>query len=674
MGEIGQDVAQIVDAIDASDARSLVDGINALRALLDTASPDSAPVIRAALIEPLLDLGEHDEARDCALALVADRLASPQQRAEAEFVLGRTALSEEQSDDGWRHLERALEHIEQSEDLGDAAALGAQIWWRRHEQYADPVRWLADYLDWAQERIGDISGEPARYVLWLAVTESLELDGDAARNTLDRILSWPRPEGAEVALAGAEFKRAKMDARSGAASTALPRLMDLADRATAHVDSTVVAIGLDALLEAGQIHSDAGDLVAAYDVFARAAGFCRHDQPVLVRRVASQASYRSALVLRDAGRGAKADQALQRHGAVAATDPDGEVRAWYAESLFDQARDGDEPARDLLEALIAAFEGDPSIDVQRIVGRVHLSRAAAYASLKQDDQARVSYEAIIRLAENDHTGDEVLHDGARAAREFLTVLDLRAGDYSRMDEIYPVAMRLLEGADAASLAGDFASAERDYRRAHEMAIASPDVATRLLAVTALHQLLPDLVAAQRWREVMQVGDVILRDVVSLEGVRARIVAMATLNHIGVSATRLGDRVTAVRAYDDCLARWGGDLQHPQLIDEASKASYNRAVVLDDRSAPVAAVEAYEQVTNLSGPASPVHVQRRSAKAITNKALVLREELGRPDLAELEFARLVALFEGSSDAELLRLVERAQGELPRARGWRRGKRR
>lgn len=671
--EIDALIGEIVDTLEDYDDDHLTSrALARLADLLEAASPTDKPAVRAAMLEHFYAQEEHDELVAGAEALRADPHASPGQRAWADLMLARTAHESGDVIGAQRHLVDLRTVIDQP----GVAALAVDYWQLRlalaekddsapDESVGESVgEGRAAFLGWLRPRVAQGTPAQQRALAQLAVDPRWQGADSRGRtpgvdDVLAMVSDWPWSDPARPVIFAARFDALRRQADAGQRREAIAGFDALAGDAARWPDEDSTDVALQSLLQIGQAHIDLGEAVEARAIFERVARGWSATAGVAARIQCSQAWYWWARLTRESGATQDAAQVLRAHLDAVWKDETPNVRAWAAEGMAAEFRAGEDLSD--LDDLFAAFGSDESPEVRKVLARALTTRATRAAETGGHADARADYERILELWESPSRSWQ-LEDLAEQARKNLEVLALIAGDHSHVDELYPRVRGLVDQGDAASAAGDFQTARDLYEQAFATGMTSANPTTRTAAIVALGQLAADLAAQRLHHEVIDVAGRLLLAAPHDEDHRVEVVALGALLRIATAAGHLGDTATALRASNDTLARWAGS-REPSLLDQASLAAYNRAVLIDNGTDPQAAAAAYEYASSFSWPEAPVGVHRRIAKSLTNKAITLRDELGRPDLAQTEWSRIVGLYGASQDPELTRLSQQARAHLP-----------
>lgn len=302
--------------------------------------------------------------------------------------------------------------------------------------------------------------------------------------------------------------------------------------------------------------------------------------------------------------------------------------------------------------ILQRFPSTDDPDVRTLVVMALNSRTRALAESGDETRAAVDADQAVRLADRgvpDFVRDTAVHN--------RDALRLRRGDYSARDEIYGVARRMADDADAASARGEREQSARLYERVFDLTHPSEDPKTRLVGLAALRGRTFDLVADGAYAQAADVARRSIEAGIHDGEVGSELLAQAWL-HFGIATNRLADRASALHAFAQVSTIAVGRTD-AAMRELDSQAAWNLAVLLDDGKAPEDALRAYGGVIARLSTSPVLTDQRRVAKSLKNSAVIQGEEVGRPHEALGAWTEIITRFDGHPDPELARLVNEAR---------------
>lgn len=652
---INEQIAAIERPIDSDDPVSVVHGAERLAALLAEVKGSDADRVRVALCLWLRVLERHRDVANVAQALIDSPTATGIDRLWGRYWAANAA--QQLIDD----LEPPIAEYRQIvTDIGDdlsaeATDLGNRAWSLDAELWP-AERFLSAFVPWAKPRFATADA-PDQWVIVRRISEqAVALDDASARiDWLEEVLSWP----ALTTIGWRLMLRSRLAHTLfgiGAFDRAREQYLRLAEEASEQEDDADFAI--NAQLQAARAAGQGGNPRSAVRELERISVPRRgDDEEARKTRAHARGQLIEILLETDPTQGNREALDMWRD---LKNDPILEVSYRAGLALASSWREL-EPAAILQRStwIIEHFAQPFTPDIQTLVVMALNSRTRARA--ETDDEAGAAADADAAVALLDDSVPDFVQETSLRNQQ---ALQLRRGDYANRDEIYSVVLQLGDRADEASKAGDRESSARDYSRTFEMANLSPDPATRLVGLIALRNWTCDLVGDSQHARAAEIARASISNGIDDGQIGTELLAEAWLQ-LGLATSRLADNDTARYAYAQ-VATVVRDDYDPTLVDLATQAEWNLAVLLDDGRRPGEALQAYHRLITRVKPTAGITQQRRVAKALKNSAVIFRDELNRPADATRAWTEIVNRFDGHPDEEIARLVAEARPFAPKQR--------
>ncbi|WP_433676307.1 hypothetical protein [Microbacterium gorillae] len=654
---IHERITRIEAEIDHDDVSSVVHGADRLRELLaSTPAEDAVPVLLS--LCPLLhDLDSYAELASVAAQAAASPHAGTRERLFGEYWAehARAHLTGDTPVPIYLHLLQTIGD-DRSPEL---THLGNRLWNPQFRRW-HPRAFLDAYLPWAAPRFPTATDEDRGLIVARVLDRTDDLEDDDDRlAVVTAVLAWPSLDDPHWRLGLRHRLTAAATAR-GDLALARNASLQLADDATAAGE---LAAAISARVQAARIADHPEIAIRELEHLRDTTVPHTHDERLALAN--ARLSLVDTLIQHAPDRGAREGEAVWRdlgdapHDEIAHLAGLALARSWN--ELDPESR------RERSTRVLSRFPSPTTDEIRTLLVMALNSRTRAQSELGDDASALADAEAAFALC------TPAVPDFVRETTERNRLaLQLRAGDYSERDEIFGVVRALVDDADATSARGDTVESARMYRRAFDLAQPSADAATRLVGLTALQNWTVDLLGAREYARAAEIARLSIESAIVDGGVGTELLAQAWLQ-FGNAVNRLADRPMARHAFRQVMAI-AADAPSAAVEELGSQAAWNDAVIMDDGSQPQEALAAYARVITSVTANAPLTQQRRAAKALKNSAVVLANELNRPDDAAAAWAQLAERYANHPDPELARLVAEAQPHLPKApsRGgfWRR----
>lgn len=659
-------IADIELAMDGDDPVSVVHGAEQLSALLTEVAGSEAVRVRVALCLWHHALEQHQDVAATGQTILDSSDADGLDRLWGRYWVAHARAH--MNDDLESPIAAYTAILAELDDevSAEATDLGNRAWDPQSDLWPS-ARFLNAYVPWAKPRFATAESRDQLVIVGRIRDHVDRLLGDDPATVirwLDEVLSW-RSATASHWRVMLRSRLAYVLFQAGTFDRAREEYLRLAEEALAadgHTDLVVTAH-----LQAARALARGGDPRGAIRELERIKRPRRGDDAD-IRRVRAQVRGELTEMLLEADP-KQGDREALAFWSELKCDADLGVSYRAGLALASSWRDL-EPDETMRRStwLIEHFPTPDTPEIKTLVVMALNSRTRARSEAGDEAGAAVDAASAVELAD-----DDVPEFVRETATRNEQALRLRRGDYTDRDDIYGVVRQLVDAADCASKAGDRKVSARDYWRAFEMANPSPDAATRLVGLGALQAWTFDLIEERQESRAAEIARLSIANGIDDGHVGTELLAQAWL-HLSLAAGRLADGDTAIYALSQ-VSSVVGDSSVPTLVDLATQATWNRAVLLDNGRRPSEALEAYQQLINLIAPTAGVAQQRRVAKALKNSAIILRDELNRPADAATAWAEVVTRYDGHPDAELARLVGEARPHVQphRRRGLRRRKR-